>query len=570
MAHGPATKFLSKAPYLVFFLGLSYIIFQFPVEQMAIPYLLQVFLATATCGMSFKIAETFFSRNVGLISVLLLGTYPFVKFYTTTIEHATLITFALTTTLYFLTRYKGTKHTRDIIIAAVALGIALLGRQNNIVLIGAIALWLLMESPFKQALIDIGILCFIVLLTISPIIVRNSIIANSFTPFIVDHGVTQFTMGNLPGAPGHYSPIATHSIESSIKFIKEQPIEWVLLTLRKGRLFFTFPWSPARLHELPLSFVLFWGIFAAFYLFNFIKSLSPERSLLHFSVIFYSASIIITHVEDEYRLPILPVLFIFAAVTIIDLAAQLYKVTLRLYDHAKKWQVQKPAIGLIVSSLVIVAFAIWTPSPHVTYKVDSVESSPLHSGMIIGQNFHIDCPNLNQIAVKMFSAAPDNSVTFHLNSNSLDGPEIFSQQIDTAQLTSLDYHRISFPEISSSAGQNYFFYFDTADLATAEDGIVFVGGKHPFAESLNRIEATPRYVGGAYVNSEELDGNLAFSAHCNASQLDLIKTAVDTLADETPKPKITRLFVNVVLIVTILTFVVSVINIIFKVVTFIA
>ncbi len=557
-----------QSPLPGFYLGLTHIIFRHPVDNLAIPYLIQIFIATLTSALAYKLGQEMFSRYVGLVTILLLGFYPFVKFYATTIETNTLIACFLTATLYFLVKYKTNQNKIFLVIASICLGLSILGRTNNLVIIGAIALWLILsKDSLKNLVVDLGLLLFITFLTLLPASIHTSLAAGKFA-LVTTTGVYNFTMGNLPDSPGYYTDIAVQSLEPSLKFITEQPVDWLLLTIQKFRLFFTFPWSPTWLHELPLYFVIPWGIIAVLYFFYFFKTFSPQRSLLHFSLIFYAASIIITHVEDEYRIPILPVLFIFAAATFVSIATQLHKLGLKVYNSLSRWQVRKPALVLSYSLLVIMAFIAYAPSSKISYKVDYIESDAVHSGIIVGQNFQIDCPNLNQIGVNMFALNPDKSITFHLKENSIDGPELYSQVINTSQLKSFAYHSIIFPEISNSAGKNYTFYFDTANLNSAEQGVFFTGGLHPFAESLNRIDAAKKITGGAFVKQDSLDnlpGNLSFFAYCKAHRWQLIQTAINHLAAKTPFSQIVGFLLSATFIVHCIALLVSAVFVVYKV-----
>ncbi len=622
----PGDVVFYQSPLPGFYLGLVHAIFQHPVDNLAIPYLIQIFLVTITCAMAYKLAEGMFSRYVGIITVLLLGFYEFVKFYATTIEANILAAFFLTATLYFLSKYEEYQNKILLVVASACLGIAVLSRMNNLVIIGGVVLWLIsskahywrsrenplnfsqgmgetrfaghnllpvcaqasfsLEKPnelteaqnvyawvsHKSLFIDVSILCATTLLILSPAIVHSSLAAGK--PVLVTMaGEYNFTMGNLPGAPGTYWNQATHSIEPSIKFITEQPVDWLFLIIRKSRLFFTFPWSPARFHELNFYFATLWSIFAIFYFFYFFKTFLAQRSLLHFVLIFYAASIIITHVEDEYRLPILPVIFIFVSITLINLAHYFFKSYNYIQTKIVELQIQKPVLFWGGAALVIVTLVLQIPDSKTFHKVevDYVEREIAYGGIIVGQNFQVDCPNLNQIEVKMFSPTPDNFITFYLKENSPHGPEIYSQEINTSQLASFSYYRIDFPEIADSAGKSYIFFFDTANLKSAEEGIVFAGGQHSFAESLNRIDFTKRIFGGAFisldssfVNSENLDGNLVFSTYCNSELPSLIEFTIDRLAQKTFAPQIVKPLLIAVLIASCVILLTSLIFIIYK------
>jgi hypothetical protein len=236
-------------------------------------------------------------------------------------------------------------------------------------------------------------------------------------------------------------------------------------------------------------------------------------------------------------------------------------------------QIQKPVVFFLGSALVVITLALQIPNSKTFHKVeaDYVEREVAYGGIIVGQNFQVDCPNLNQIEVKMFSPIPNNLIIFHLKENSPNGPEIYSQEINTSQLTSFNYYTINFPEIADSAGKSYIFFFDTANLKSAEEGIVFAGGQHSFAESLNRIDFTKRIFGGAFisldssfVSSGNLDGNLVFSTYCNIELPSLIEFTIDHLAQKTFAPQIVKPLLIAFLIASCVILLTSLIFIIYK------
>jgi 4-amino-4-deoxy-L-arabinose transferase-like glycosyltransferase len=247
----PGDTAFYQSPLPGFFLGVVYAVFQYPVKNLAIPYLVQIFLLTLTGALSYKIASSLFSKYIGVTTILLLSFYEFTKFYATTIEANILLTFFLTATLYCLFNYRSHQNKGYLFLASICLGLAALGRTNNLAILGAVIGWfILLKVPLKDLLINIALLCLLTLLVILPAIFHSSLNAGKFV-LVTYTGAYNFTMGNLPGAPGTYWDQATASLEPSLEFITQHPLDWLLLTLRKLRLFFTFPWSPAQFNELP-------------------------------------------------------------------------------------------------------------------------------------------------------------------------------------------------------------------------------------------------------------------------------------------------------------------------------
>ena len=533
----PGAQPFIQSPLPGLYLGLVRAIFDFPVDSLVIPHLSHVFLITLTCAMTYTIGRRLFWPEVGLVAVLGLGLYEFVKFTATTIETAPLLIFLFTAVLYFLLQHRRRARPGYLVAAGVCLGLAVIGRQTNgVLVVAAAAGWLVLTTPPGRLAANLLLLGRPALLVVSPLLVRNSILAGQFSPFIIDHGISQLTMGNLPGAPGTYWDRSAETLAPTLRFITGQPGDWLLLTLRKFRLFFTFPWSPARLHELPPFWLAFWLGSGALFLGYFFKSLSARRCLLHLSLALYAASIILTHVEDEYRTPVLPLIFLVVAYGLVDLAARSGRLVLKAGERVRLWRSQGAAALLLWSLLVLGLFAWFIPPAGIAHRVDTIHSDSVYGGVRVGQTFQAPCPNLSQVRVKMAARGPGGPVTFHLTRGAAGGPEVRAQQLDPAGWSGLAYRSINFPPVPDSAGQTYTFYFDTAHLRSAEEGLVFAGGRHPLAESLNRIDFEPRITGGAFVSLGRLDGNLAFSAACAAGPVQLAQAAVARLAQKTPWP----------------------------------
>ncbi len=536
----PGNIVLFQSPLPALYLWLVQAIFRYSLDSLVIPYLIQIFLITLIGAFIYKITSHWFNRSAGIIALLLWGFYEFVRFYATTIEANIPITFALTAALYVLLLrliYPG-KRVALTLAAAIFLGIAVLGRTNNLVVIGAVIFWfVLTRTQTKKLLVDSLIIGLGPLLLILPATIHNFKVSGQFV-LITSSGAYNFTMGNLPGAPGTYWDQATPDIKPALQFISQQPLAWLLLTLNKFRLFFTFPWSPAPAAELPFDYILIWVTLTGLTGYYFFKTFTRKRSLLHLTLIFYAASIIFTHVEDEYRIPVLPVIFIFVAVALANLLSYGRTISLKIYQTSRQRRILKPVIIFGWSLLVILIFEMFLPGNSIAQTIDSVESQAAYGGVIVGQKFQIACPNLYQIRVKMFSKRPGGTVDFHLKEGSAEGIELNNQTIATAEITTFDYYPITFNEIPDSAGKLYTFYFDTAGLKSPDEGIYFAGGRDPFAESLNRLDFTKRITGGAFVSLGELESNLAFLAFCKTSLPQRIVTAINRLAKLTGNPSL--------------------------------
>jgi 4-amino-4-deoxy-L-arabinose transferase-like glycosyltransferase len=303
-------------PLYYYFLALVYKIFGVN------PYyakLFQIIFGTATSFLIYLIAKSSFNRTVALISLIISILYSMFYIHEGVLLIAPLATFLTTLSIFLLLKNR-------IIISGIAIGLSALCRANILLFVPFILLWMRSAKRF-------GLLCLTILLTISPATIRNYIVSHRFV-LISTNGPVNLWIGNHRGAPGEYISILPKKerdyirkeeeyIRDVVRFIKEEPKEYLKLLLTKFLLF----WCEYKIinnvdYDLYTSYSflfkflrLSFGHIALFGLVGIALSLRLQRRclLLYFHIFSLMTAIVLFFVAERYRLLIAPSLIIFAS-----------------------------------------------------------------------------------------------------------------------------------------------------------------------------------------------------------------------------------------------------------------
>ena len=94
----------------------------------------------------------------------------------------------------------------------------------------------------------------------------------------------------------------------------------------------------------------------------------------------------------------------------------------------------------------------------------------------------------------------------HLREGDYNGPELYAETLDTYNIRRANYTGFIFPDIVDSAGKQYTFFFDTAEMQAEENGLVAL------VEPEIPIDTVKS--GSALFNGQEVPGDLTFFAYC--------------------------------------------------------
>jgi len=311
-----------------------------------LPRLFQATLGSLSCVLVYRVAARCCPRPVPLIAGLLAaGYWPFV-FYGGELLATTLVIFVELLLVLLLLRGKETGFSWPIAVGAGLLLGLLAVTRSNLLLLSPVALgWIYLhtrEAPsgWRKPLLAFS-LAFVVAL--SPFLARNYVVQGHPLPF---QGGWSFYMGNNPDADG--TPYArqgltwqrlellplqrgivdpsekgTFYIGEGVRFVREQPVDYLSLLYRKFRLFwhaFEIPVSAdMRYYEanslLSRILLIGFGVVAPLALVGLGWGWSRRRDLflLYGFIAAYLASGLLFSVCSRYRLPAVPLLMIFAA-----------------------------------------------------------------------------------------------------------------------------------------------------------------------------------------------------------------------------------------------------------------
>jgi len=501
-------------PLFLYFLTAVRAIFRQPAEQVFLPYLGQTFMVLLAGAFTYKIGSWLFSRNVGLLSCFALLFYGRVANYTLAYANAIPILFFFTGSIFFILAYQRTHLFRYLSFGSIFLAMSVFGRGTVLAQIGVFALWFfLLRIPLKRVFLNIAMITGIVAVILSVQISYNYIIYNQLQFIIRNTGTLNFFIGNNPESQGQfYVPgnLTALIIEGQttytrevLNFIVEQPVVWGQLFVKKPVIFFIFPWWRVGYWSNPSpTWAVFYLVAAGVCLFYAVKLFTRYRSVLHLTIMGYALPIALFFVEERFRIPLVPMLFVFLGAVL----NQIWLDVSRWLNLSKAAQLALLWGGML-SAVVLYAIC---PQRSVGQAIGEINSPGIFGGMTIGQSFVSPCNNLYRIDVKIRTKQPEVSqqVIFHLQESGIDGPEIYTQPLDTYNVRRANYTSFTFPEIPDSANKAYTFYFDTAQIPSDLLGLVVLLEPDIPVDSVAS--------GSALFNGQPMPADLTFFAYCRS------------------------------------------------------
>lgn len=351
------TEVFYQAPLYPYFLAAIYSIFGHDLFAVRV---VQITLGSSACVLLALAGRLFFSSRVGLIAGLLLAVYPPAIFFDGLIQKASLDLFFMTALLLFLGKTECESRRRWPLLAGIALGCLALTRENALVLLPLIALWILGRfrgsCAAKIALFLLGSLS-----VLAPVAARNYYIGGEAFLTTSQFG-PNFYIGNNASADGRYKPLrwghgsalmermdATEIAEQSAgrklsaaevsrfwtrrstEWILAHPGDWLRLMARKWFLVWNnreIPDSDEPLVYEDASFVLAlpgfalsFGTLCPIALAGVVATWKDRRRLavLYLLLAGISLSVTLFFVFARYRFPMVPILALFAGAGVIEI-----------------------------------------------------------------------------------------------------------------------------------------------------------------------------------------------------------------------------------------------------------
>jgi tetratricopeptide (TPR) repeat protein len=355
--------------------------------------LIQILIGSANCLLIFILVKKFTQgKNIpALIAGVMASLYGILAFFDADIL-AIFFTLVFVTITLLLLIEAHQSHRRSLaLLAGIALGCAALDR-TNIVLFVPVAAWFLASEfslklkswKWKPAIL------FIIgtILVIIPFTLRNYFVDNDFVLVSSNAGVNLY-IGNNPQANGvfnlpHESGLSNYDLNGSsietaeretgrqlkpsqvsrfwmkkaVSFIVEHPATAVTLAWRKFLLLWNFYEIPNHLNfyyirakSAPILHMLFVGFWLVAPLavvgivWKWRQGWRSTDKLLIAFLITYMLSLLPFFITARYRLPMVPVLIVFASVTIVEI--------LKVMKQHKVKQLLWIGIGLILVSVFV-------------------------------------------------------------------------------------------------------------------------------------------------------------------------------------------------------------------------
>lgn len=377
-------------PLYQYFLAVVYTIFS---DDALVVRLCQAVIGSFSCVLLADAGRRFFSRSVGLIAGLTLALYAPAIFFDCIVHKTVLAFFFLALVLWFLSRLLASPgRLLSWFFVGVGIGCLTLVRENALVFVAAILIWLFVQhrGMGKRRVIFALVFAAGLLLVLMPVMVRNKIVGGEFHLTTSTFGVNLY-YGNNAGSDGTYEPlrsigrglpmyehhdatflaeqamgkkltageVSSYWIGLAMDYIFSEPIDWVKLKLRTLRLAFNYielvdteglyaysDWSlPLRL----TSYVFHFGVIAPAALFGFMATWKRRRDLwlLYLMLVIYVAGMVAFFVIGRYRHQMLAFLILFSSAGLVEFWSLLRsKSKLKLF-------------GLVAVTIAMAVFCNW-------------------------------------------------------------------------------------------------------------------------------------------------------------------------------------------------------------------
>lgn len=349
------TEIFYQDPLYPYFLGVEYSIVGRDLFRVRA---LQFAIGSASCVLIFLLADSFFDRKTGVVAGVLAALYKPFFYFEGLLLKSFLAVFLISLFMLVLMLARGRRSFLLWVLAGVILGLLALVRANVLVLVPAVIVWafvpgVVTDSIARKAVAAAGVVVGLILI-LAPVTVRNYVVGKDFV-LITSQAGQNFLIGNNPSnVSGRYQPpitvrpnpryeqadfriqaeiatgrklkpseVSAYWFSEAFRFIRDEPLRWLTLMLKKFWLFWNWYEVPdnqnfyffrqySSVLGLPLPNFRF---VAALGLTGMLLCLPRWRRvlLLYLVVLLYSATVIAFYVFARYRLPVVPGLIVFAS-----------------------------------------------------------------------------------------------------------------------------------------------------------------------------------------------------------------------------------------------------------------
>jgi tetratricopeptide (TPR) repeat protein len=349
-----------QAPLYPYFLALVYAVAG--VEPLALR-VVQAALGAASCLLLARAGWRFFSAPAGIVAGFLLALYAPAGFSDISVEKSVLDIFFVCLLLWALGGIQGAPRARQCLGLGLSVGALALTRENALVFAAVLLPWLcLRPAPSRGRRLVYAAACAAgTALVLAPVALRNAWVGDGFYLTTSQLG-PNFYIGNNAAADGTYRGIVTWREDPRLErqdafevaeralgrkptpaevsayftglaldYIRSQPGDWLALLLRKTVLAFNSAemvdtkdqYSHADLSSVlrATGSLFHFGLLAPLAMLGVFVSWPDRRRLLPLHLLFlaYTATLILFYVLARYRIPLVPILALFAAAGIVGL-----------------------------------------------------------------------------------------------------------------------------------------------------------------------------------------------------------------------------------------------------------
>jgi 4-amino-4-deoxy-L-arabinose transferase-like glycosyltransferase len=352
-----------QAPAYPYFMALVY---ELPGDDLWTLRIAQALLGSLSCVAAFATARLLFDRKTGVVAGALLALYPPAIFFDAIVQKTSLGLFLTSALLLSLAALQRSRRWPLALLAGAAAGLLALTRENALVLLPLVPVWLLWRFRDAAPARRVGLVAAFAAgaaALLLPVGARNYAVGRTFAVTTSQLG-TNFFYGNNPEATGLYVPlvpgrqtpefespdatriaerergraltpgeVSDYWLERGLDFVRGQPLAWLRLMLWKGLL----TWNRVEIPDTEdlgvyadwswvlraLSPVLHFGLLvplaAAGALF---ARRDPQRwrdsAPLLLLALVYSGAVALFLVAARFRFPLVPFLLPFAALALVQ------------------------------------------------------------------------------------------------------------------------------------------------------------------------------------------------------------------------------------------------------------
>ena len=400
-------------------------------SSIAFAVLCQHIIGSLSCGLVYVLSREYFAERVALLAGLLAALYWTFVFFEGELLIVTVAIFLYLTCLLLLSISIRRPDVRFLIAGGIALGLSAIARPNVLAFVPAIPVvyYLTRGTNGRAAKPTVSgwktrsaIFLASSLIVIMPVMTRNYVVGGAFVP-IASSGGVNFYIGNNPTSdgrtaivPGTAAPwwggnneaiaiaerrlgrklnpaeVSNYYFRLGLDFVASQPDRAASLMLKKLQMFWSmeersndkfiyFFWHLAGMNKLPLPG--FWLI-APLAIFGGIVPWRRRKklSVLYLFVLTYMLGVIAFFVNARFRLPVVPILIIFAAFAV------WYLITV----GRKNWKQLLKLSPILVVAILIVNYEYFTfrksRQQHVTISHYTVANAYLQMDRIDEAIFH--------------------------------------------------------------------------------------------------------------------------------------------------------------------------------------